>query len=132
MIAKLLKKFEKNKQADKVFIREFRVPAQIGILPWEKTSTQIIVLDLAFTVGVKQIALTDRVEDAVDYAAVCDAVIAYLAAHRFNLIETLAEKLAQFLLQQFHLDWIRLSVIKPKAIADTNGVGVVIERYRAC
>lgn len=128
MIAKRLKKFEKNKQADKIFIREFQVPAQIGILPWEKISTQIIVIDLEFTVDVKAIALADRVEDTVDYAAVCEAIAGYLAKHRFNLIETLAENVAQFLLNQFHLSGLRLSVVKPKAIANAHGAGVVIER----
>lgn len=128
MTVKPLKKFAKNKLADKIFIRELKVPAQVGILPWEKTTTQIIVLDLQFSIDAKQIAVTDAIEKAVDYTAVCAAITDYLAQHRFNLIETLAESLSQFLIEKFSLVGLRLSITKPQAVADSSGVGVVIER----
>lgn len=104
------------------------MPAQVGILPWEKKSTQIIILDISFQVDAKRIAVTDRIEDAVDYVVVGETIATYLANHRFNLIETLAEKLAAFLLEKFSLTGLRLSILKPKAITDATGVRVVVER----
>jgi dihydroneopterin aldolase len=122
----------KNKPAaDAIFIRNLKVPAQVGILPWELTSTQMVVLNMTFGADIKAAAATDHVQDTIDYAAVATAITAYLATHRFNLIETLAEKSAEFLLERFQLSWLRLRATKPQAVPEAQGgVGVLIERHR--
>lgn len=113
---------------DKIFIEGLAIPAQVGILPWEKTTTQIVTIDLTFSIDAKRIAQTDQIETAIDYTTLVDRIIHYLAAHRFNLIETLADRLANFLLNEFSFSSLKLSVTKPRAIAQAKGVGITIER----
>ncbi len=49
---------------------------------------------------------------------------------QFQLIETLAHNLAMLLLEEFSLEWIRLSLNKPGAIRHSRDIGVSIERRR--
>jgi dihydroneopterin aldolase len=57
-------------------------------------------------------------------------VLAFVGESQFHLVETLAERLAALLLQEFALAWVRLTINKPGAIRHARDVGVVIERRR--
>jgi dihydroneopterin aldolase len=67
----------------------------------------------------------------VDYKRVAKRVLAYIEASQFKLVETLAHRLALLLLEEFALEWVRISINKPGAIRNSRDVGVVIERSRA-
>jgi dihydroneopterin aldolase len=58
-------------------------------------------------------------------------VLAYVEASEFKLVETLAHRLALLLIEEFGLEWVRISLNKPGAIRNSRDVGVVIERSRA-
>lgn len=113
---------------DNLRIHRLRVPAQVGILPWEREKPQEILLDLTFRVDAAHAALTDDIHQTVDYAAVRESVCRFLQENRFNLIETLAEKLAEMLKQTFSLERLQLTVIKPKIFEDAEGVSITVER----
>jgi dihydroneopterin aldolase len=74
--------------------------------------------------------VTDRIEDTVNYAAVHDALHVLLASHGVQLLERLAEKVAQLLIAEFGAHWVRVSLAKPAKFDDVESVGVVIERRR--
>jgi dihydroneopterin aldolase len=71
------------------------------------------------------------VADTVDYKQIAKRVLAFIEASEFKLVETLAHRLALLLLEEFSLDWVRLSLNKPGAIRNARDVGVTIERRRA-
>src|SRR5262249_6164967 len=100
----------------------------IGIFDWERKKKQDVLLDLSFPTDVARAAQKDRIEDALDYKRIAKATIAFVEKSDFQLVETLAERLAQHLLQRFHLPLIRLSVSKPGAIRGSQNVGVEILR----
>lgn len=113
---------------DIVYIKELRAEAVIGVYEWERGIRQALVLDLELASDNRRAAADDAIADAVDYDAISKRVLAYVQASEFQLIETLAERVAELVLSEFDIPWLRLRVGKPGAVAEATDVGVVIER----
>jgi len=116
---------------DRIFLRGLTAECVIGFIDWERRVKQTVVIDLELPVDCARAALTDDVADTLDYKKVAKRVLAFIEASQFKLVETLAQRLAQLLLEEFSLEWVRLSLNKPGAIRSSRDVGVVIERTRA-
>jgi 7,8-dihydroneopterin aldolase/epimerase/oxygenase len=115
---------------DTVFIHGLEAQALIGVHAWEREALRPLRFDLELGVDIREAAASDRVRDAVDYAAVAERVHAVCAGQQPQLLETLAEHLARQLFQEFPIRRLRLTVHKPGAVAGTASVGVRIERLR--
>lgn len=115
---------------DIVYIRDLRVDAVVGIYEWERRIHQTLRLDLELGADVAGAAANDAIEDTVNYKAVAKRVIALVQESRYRLVETLAERIAETLMDEFGLSWLRLSLGKPRAVRGAQEVGVVIERGR--
>ena len=115
---------------DIVYIKGFTGQTVIGIDVSELRDPQPVRINL--TIGVPSIraCATDRIEDTVNYAAVHDALHQLLASHGVQLLERLAEKIAQLVIADFGAHWVRVSLAKPGKFADVESVGVLIERRR--
>lgn len=113
---------------DIVFIKGLRIETVIGIYDWEKAIRQPVVLDLEMASDVRRGAATDRIEDALDYKAVSKRLKQFVGDARFELVETLAERCASIVREEFGVPWVRLTLNKVGAVSDAEGVGVVIER----
>lgn len=118
----------KGNRVDKVFIRQLKVSAQVGILPWECENHQDIFFDIDIAVDANQIVQTDNINHTVDYAKVKKCISQFAKQHRFNLIETLADKIAALLIENFNIQWLRLTLTKPRAFDGDALAGVTIER----
>ena len=55
-------------------------------------------------------------------------LISFIGDSEFELIETLAEQVANILLDEFAVPWLRLRVNKQGALKGVRDVGVIIER----
>ena len=115
---------------DRIFLRGLTAECIIGFIDWERRVKQTVVVDLELPVDCARAAASDEVADTVDYKRVSKRVIAYIEASEFRLVETLAQRLAMVLLEEFALDWVRVSLNKPGAIRSSRDVGVLIERRR--
>jgi dihydroneopterin aldolase len=113
---------------DIVFIRGLRIETTIGIYDWEKQIKQPVVLDLEMASDIARGAATDRIEDALDYKAVSKRLKQFVSESRFELVETLAERIAAIIREEFGVLWVRLTLNKIGAVTDSEGVGVIIER----
>jgi dihydroneopterin aldolase len=116
---------------DVIFLRGLSVECVIGFIDWERRVKQTVVIDLEMPADCRRAANTDEVADTLDYKKVAKRVIAFVAASEFKLVETLAHRLALLVLEEFGMEWLRVSVNKPGAIRDSRDVGVSIERTRA-
>ena len=116
---------------DRIFLRGLTAECIIGFIEWERRVKQTVVVDLELPVDCRRASITDDVADTVDYKRVAKRVLAYIEASEFKLVETLAHRLALLLLEEFGLEWVRISLNKPGAIRNSRDVGVVIERNRA-
>ncbi len=113
---------------DIVFIRELRADAVIGVYAWERDIRQTLVLDLEMAWDNRPAARGDAIDLALDYAAVSERIIEWIEASECELLETLAEQIAELVLSQFAVPWLRLRVCKPGAVLQARDVGVLIER----
>jgi 7,8-dihydroneopterin aldolase/epimerase/oxygenase len=116
---------------DVIFLRALTAECIIGFIDWERRVKQTIVVDLELPVDCARAALSDDVQDTVDYKKVAKRVLAFIEASEFKLVETLAHRLALVLLEEFGIEWVRISLNKPGAIRNSRDVGVTIERTRA-
>ena len=113
---------------DKIFLEDMRVETVIGIWEWERKIRQTVAIDLEMSADIRKAAASDEVEDTLNYKSVAKRVQAFVGESSFQLVETLAEKIAAVVLDEFDVDWVRVRVNKPGAIRGAKGVGVLIER----
>ncbi len=115
---------------DTIFITDLRADAIIGIYDRERNIKQTISIDLELGTSVKDAAATDNVDDTFNYKLLSKRVEAYIQQSEFQLIETLAEHLAQLILDEFNVPWLKLTLHKVGALSNSRDVGVRIERHR--
>lgn len=113
---------------DTVFINDLRIETIIGIYDWERKVKQTISLDLEMGTDIRKSAETDAIEDTLNYKAVAKRLIAFVGDSEYQLVETLAEKIAEIVLSEFNVPWLKLTVHKPGAVRGSRDVGVIIER----
>ena len=113
---------------DTVFIEDLRIETIIGIYDWERKIRQTVALDLEMAFDNRKPAASDRIEDTLDYKTVAKRLIAFVESSHFELVETLAERCAEIVLNEFGVRWLRLKLAKPGAVSGSNSVGVMIER----
>lgn len=113
---------------DIIYIRDLRVEAIIGVFDWERRVRQTISLDLEMGADIRRAANSDALEDTLDYKSVAKRIIGFVEASRFQLVETLAERICAIVLEEFGVPWIRLTLNKQGALRGAQDVGVIIER----
>ena len=113
---------------DIVFIRELEIETVIGIYDWERKIKQVISIDLDMVTDIKKSALSDEIEDTLNYKAVAKRLITFVEESRFQLVETLAEKICEIVMKEFDVPWVRLTLHKPGAVNGSRSVGVMIQR----
>ena len=115
---------------DKIFIHALKTEATIGIFDWERQVKQTVIVDIEISADVHKAALSDSIDDTLNYKRVAKRVLAFVEESKFHLVETLAEHVAMLILEDFGIAWVRISLSKPGAIRDSRDVGVVLERQR--
>ena len=113
---------------DKIFLHALKAEAIIGIYDWERQVKQTIIVDLEMNGTIRKAALSDSIDDTLNYKKVAKRVLAFIEASQYHLVETLTEQIAMLLLSEFSLSWVRVSLSKPGAVRNSRDVGVIIER----
>ncbi|MDP1931816.1 MAG: dihydroneopterin aldolase [Gammaproteobacteria bacterium] len=113
---------------DIVYIHELRIETIIGIYDWERERKQVVSLDLEMGTDIRPAAATEDIDKALDYKAVSKRLISFIEASEFLLIETMAERVAEIVMTEFAVPWLKLRVGKPGAVTGARDVGVIIER----
>jgi 7,8-dihydroneopterin aldolase/epimerase/oxygenase len=115
---------------DKIFIHALKTEAIIGIFDWERQVKQTVVVDIEISADIAKAALSDSIHDTLNYKRIAKRVLAFVEESKFHLVETLAERIAMLLLEDFGIDWVSISLSKPGAIRSSRDVGVMLERDR--
>lgn len=116
---------------DKVFIEALEIECVIGIYDWERKIRQPVVLDIEMAFDNSKPAASDDIADTLDYKAVSKRLIQFVSESNFGLVESLAERCAAIILEEFGVEHVRLKLAKPGAVRGSRAVGVIIERQRA-
>ncbi len=113
---------------DIVYLHGLKVECVIGVWEWERRVKQTLVLDVDMAADIRRAAESDALEDTLNYKVVAKRLIEYASQSQFQLIETLAHRLAAVLEDEFGLSWFRLRVSKGGAVRGCRDVGIVVER----
>lgn len=113
---------------DIIYLHDLRIETIVGVYDWERQIKQTVVLNLDMGTDIAKAAATDSIEDTLNYKAVAKRLIAFVGDSEFQLVETLAERVAELVINEFKVPWLRLRVNKEGAVRGARDVGVVIER----
>ncbi len=113
---------------DIVYIRELEIETIIGIYDWEREQKQVVSLDLEMGTDIGAAARSEDIENTLNYKAVAKRLIEFIEGSEFFLVETMAERIAEIVLEEFSVPWLKLRVGKPGAVTGSKDVGVIIER----
>jgi dihydroneopterin aldolase len=113
---------------DKIFLEELKIDTIIGIWDWERQIRQTVVIDLEMSADIAAAAATDQVEDTLNYKLVAKRLQQFVGESSFQLVETLAERIAGLIRDEFGVAWVKVTLHKPGAIRGSKDVGIIIER----
>ena len=113
---------------DKVFIKDLEVETVIGIYDWEREVRQLISISLVMDFDLTEAAKSDKIEDSLDYKKISKRIIKLTENLKSKLIENLAQKIADTILNEFPVSSIVVTVEKPGALRGSRSVGVTIKR----
>lgn len=116
---------------DIVYLRDLKVDCVIGVYDWERRIRQTLYIDIDMATDIRKAAASDGIQDTLDYKAVSKRIQQFVGDSSFQLVETLAEKIAGMVLQEFPVPWVRVRINKKGAVRNADAVGVVIERGTA-
>ena len=115
---------------DKIFIRALKDEAIIVIFDWERQVKHTVLLDIELNADIRKAALTDSIEDTLNYKRVSKRVVAFVESSQFHLVETLSEHVAMLILAEFDIRTVRVELSKPGAVRGSKDVGIIISRNR--
>lgn len=115
---------------DHIFIRDLRVETLIGFHKRERIVPQTLRLDLEIGISNTAVFESDKVADCIDYDKAATRIRELVTGTHFNLVETLAERIARLLLDEFGASYAKVSAAKLGILKNTGLVGVQIERRR--
>jgi 7,8-dihydroneopterin aldolase/epimerase/oxygenase len=113
---------------DIVYLNDLRADTVIGIFDWERCTRQTVILDIEMGTDIRKSAASDSIEHTLDYKAVAKRLFDFITESEFQLVETLAEKVAAIILDEFNVPWCRIRLNKKGAVRGVRDVGVIIER----
>jgi len=113
---------------DKIFLNALSVDCIVGIWEWERRVKQRVVIDLELATDIRAAAASDRIEDTIDYKKVSKRLLAFVGDSNFQLVETLTEKIAELIITEFGVTWVKVRLNKQGALRGSRDVGILIER----
>lgn len=116
---------------DQIRIKNLRVFAYHGVYEQEKEKGQNFCVNAVLSADLEKAGGSDDIADAVDYGAVCLFMAEFMRENRFDLLEAVAERMAEAVLFEFPaVKKIELEVEKPDAPIPLrfDSVSVKIER----
>ena len=115
---------------DKIFLSSLAVECIVGIWEWERRVKQTVILDIEMATDIRKAAASDHIDDTIDYKAVSKRLLSFGGESQFQLVETLTERIAQLIITEFGVTWVKVRLNKKGAIRGARDVGIVIERRR--
>ena len=116
---------------DIIFLEQVKVETKLGVPAWERMVAQTVILDIEIGYDLTRAGKSDAIADTIDYGAVVNRIRETLAEHNFQLVEALAEHIAQLILKEFKAENVKVKVSKPAILAGLKALGVAIERNNA-
>jgi len=116
---------------DKILIKDLLARCIIGISEEERREKQDVLINVALVTDARKAGRSDRFEDAVDYRSIKKRIFSVVESSQHNLLEALAERVAEVCLEHPRVQQVQVTVEKPSALRFARSVGVEITRERS-
>ena len=113
-----------------MFVRDLVLECLIGVYKHEKRKPQRVQINVDLAILEDGRPFLDKLSDVVDYETLTDRIRSMVASGHVNLVETLAERIAEICLLDERVHAARVRVEKLDIFPDAAGAGVEIERSR--
>lgn len=110
---------------DSLKIQGFHSQCILGVYEWERKAPREVLINLEIFLKVTD---SDKLEDTLDYSYLIEELDKRIRHSQFQLIEALAEHIAQFIIKVFSVKRVKVEVIKPQVIKNVEQISVSIER----
>ena len=114
-----------------IHIKNLRLRTIIGIFPWEKKNKQDVIINIKMDIDGEQAALSDKIEDTLDYEVITKSVIHHVEGHSFKLIETLVNQLLAIIMKHDKVKHAHVEIDKPGALRFSDSVSVSNQKSKA-
>lgn len=111
---------------DTLNIKELQVSTKIGVYAWEQRINQQLLIDIDMETDFS--GCQEDLNKTIDYAALCTHVTDYVQSKSFQLIETVANEIADQIKKQFKVSKITVGVSKPHAVKNAKNIQVIVRR----
>ncbi len=115
---------------DALFVRSYEFSVRVGVYEEEKTQEQKVSLDLSLVTDLQAAGVSDDITQTIDYIAIIDTIHKVAKQKHYELLEALAESIAQALLATFPIKSVSVSLHKPNIIQSGSAIGIRIQRAR--
>ncbi len=113
---------------DIIYINDLCIDTVIGVYDWERRVKQRVIIDLEMATDIRKAAASDSLDDTLNYKAVAKRLIDFISQSEYQLVETLAERITEIVLNEFNVPWVKLRLNKQGAVRGARDVGIIIER----
>jgi dihydroneopterin aldolase/D-erythro-7,8-dihydroneopterin triphosphate epimerase len=120
-----------NTVMDRILIKDLMLRCILGLSGEERREKQDVLINLVLWTDLTRAAVSDSIEDTVDYAALKKRIITLVEGSQFHLAETLADRIASLCLEQPAVQQVQVTLEKPTALRFAHSVGVQITRTRS-
>ena len=122
----------KSDRTDALTIRGIEAVGHHGVFDFERRDGQVFRVDLVLGLDTRPAAHSDDLQDTVDYGSLVTAVKRAVESDPVDLIETLAQRIAEICLQDSRVEWTEVTVHKPDAPIEAtfSDVALTISRSR--
>jgi 7,8-dihydroneopterin aldolase/epimerase/oxygenase len=115
---------------DKIFLSSLAVECIVGIWEWERRVKQTVIIDIEMATDIRKAAATDHIDSTIDYKKVSKRLQQFIGDSQYQLVETLTERIAEVIVTEFGVSWVKVRLNKKGAIRGARDVGIQIERTR--
>lgn len=120
----------KNNLLTKIFIKDLLLPCTIGVTKLEQQEKQPILINITLWADAGLAGLNDDLKQTVNYKEIYLKIIGLVESSSFNLVERLAEEIAEICLKNSLVEKVEVRAEKPKALKLAAGAGVEITRTK--
>jgi len=111
-----------------IFIQDLRIETRIGVYEWEQHVAQPLLLNIEFVLPSAKPFASDKLADAVDYAAIVERLRRLATDHPHKLLERFSDAVADIVRGEFGAPWVKVSVAKLAPMPGVKQIGVTVER----
>ncbi len=113
---------------DIIFLGGLQIETIIGIYDWERETKQTVILDIEMAFDIQKAAETDDIQYTLNYKTLSKRIISFVEDSQFFLVEKLISEIADIILHEFNVPWVKITLNKKGAIRGASDVGIIIER----